>query len=108
MEKIRSYTYTVAFEKAISKLTLGAISSVVKAKFVMAVVVGGVSSISSIIKSTYEKPDLKGKKEFYAKNIVYGYTYQSGREAVKRIGVDAKKRTMKGTVTYSDPAIKGK
>lgn len=44
----------------------------------------------------------------YADDTVYGYTYQSGREATKRIALDAKKRTIKGTETYSDVAIKGK
>lgn len=105
-KQIRSYTRTVAFEKAISTLSLNVISAVIKSKFLLAV--GILSDISSTVKSVYKKADLKGKKEFYSKNTVYGYTYQSGREATKRVGLDAKKRTMKGTTTYSDVAIKGK
>ena len=105
-KKIRSYTYTIEFEDTISKLTIGAITSLIKVKFIM--YVGRAASIASLVKATYKKPDLKGKKAFYAKNTVYGYTYQSGREATKRIALDAKKRTIKGTETYSDVAIKGK
>lgn len=105
-KKIRSYTYTIEFEDAISKLTIGAITSLIKVKFIM--YVGRAASVASLVKATYKKPDLKGKKAFYAKNTVYGYTYQSGREATKRIALDAKKRTIKGTETYSDVAIKGK
>ena len=105
-KKIRSYTYTIEFEDKISNLTISAITSLIKVKFIM--YVGRAASVASLVKATYKKPDLKGKKAFYAKNTVYGYTYQSGREATKRIALDAKKRTIKGTETYSDVAIKGK
>lgn len=105
-KKIRSYTYTIEFEDKISNLTISAITSLIKVKYIM--YVGAASSIASMVKAAYKKPDLKGKKAFYAKNTVYGYTYQSGREATKRIALDAKKRTIKGTETYSDVAIKGK
>ena len=105
-KKIRSYTYTIEFEDKISNLTISAITSLIKVKFIM--YVGRAASVASLVKATYKKPDLKGKKSILRKNTVYGYTYQSGREATKRIALDAKKRTIKGTETYSDVAIKGK
>ena len=65
MEKIRSYTYTIEFEDAISKLTISAITTLIKVRFVM--YVGAASSIASMVKAAYKKPDLKGKKHFMQK-----------------------------------------
>lgn len=70
--------------------------------------VGRAASVASLIKATYKKPDLKGKKAFYCKKYSIWIYLSSGREATKRIALDAKKRTIKGTETYSDVAIKGK
>lgn len=85
-QKIRTSTVTAAFDRAIKDLAVGTILSKIKA------VLGWAYSAASLVKASYEKPDLKGSKAFYIRTVTYGYTYQSGREGRHTYSLDSKSR----------------
>lgn len=105
-KKIRSYRSKIAVDKALGELTKTALITLLinKADLTSALA----HSCVDVIYAYHQKPNYKSKKAFYMMHVIYGYIYVENREATKNYAQDANKKTIKGSTTYSNPAIKGK
>lgn len=104
-KKIRSFTHTIKFEKAVKNISIAAITAYIKPIYSIGYAI--VSEIAGYIKNRYKKGNLKNKKLVYIKTDVYGYIFTTSREGYKRYSLDAGKNKISGTTTYSDSSMKG-
>lgn len=105
-KKIRSYRSKIAVDKALGSLTRTALITLLISKADLPSVLA--HECVDVIYAYHKKPNYKSKKAFYMMHVIYGYIYVQNKEATKNYAQDANKNTIKGSTTYSDPAIKGK
>ena len=101
-QKIRTFTTTIAFEKAIKDLAISTIIAQVKALKI----VGYTLTAAGLVKAAYEKPDLRSSKAFYLRRDIYGYTNQYGREGTHTYSLDTKYRKISKTDSFNDVNLK--
>lgn len=103
--KIRTSTHTIKFERAVTNISIAAITAYIKP--IYSIGYAAVSEIAQYIKNKYKIGSLKNKKIVYIRTDVYGYIYTISREGYKKYSLDANKKKIGGTTTYSDPSMKG-
>lgn len=99
-QKIRSNKVTASFDRVIKDVLIGTLLAKVNK------ILGHAYTVVSVVKTAYDKPDLKSSKVFYLNTNIYGKTNQLNYEGRHTYSLDAKNRVISKTDHFSDSNLK--